>query len=461
MKKTIFVFLLLGAESFAWGQVKAPSSTVENTGSVVADKSKDVADGRDFGMKCDGTTDDTAALQAALATGRNVHLPSGTCVVTNSETIIAKSQLVEGQGRDKSIIEIPPKFNMGAAGVFVAKSGEVGPTFRGFGIRFVQPNSSSRSSLLNYPVALYLQNTPRFTIQDVRISGAINGVDMRGNSGGAFIDTLELSAFGIGINIDGSLDTVRIHNLHAWPFNLTASQRQIYNDGEAIGILSGRCDGLDLSNDVFINNGAQVKLVKSAKGTTFGYGTNLDFDTHGGLVMQAGRFAISSSFFSVGDADNQAIKLSGGDLSVVGSRFESSVATRQPLIEVNGPGYVPNGSHLQITGSTIATSGDMPVVLVASSSPPGNTVNMSNNQFELQKNASQSRSVVTVAQGGNLTMIGNRVSDHGSGRGNFITLEQDGADIVAYNSLSGWGGSFPATKHLVQVYGNIGLAEGQ
>lgn len=476
MRKTISLFLLLSAGSFAWGQAKLPSGAADGAlkasdiavsgvekreARAVADKLKDVVNGRDFGMKCDGEGDDTTALQAALSSGRNVHLPSGVCLVTNAEVINAKSQVVEGEGRDKTIIEIPPKFDQSAAGVFVAKSGEVGPTFRDFGIRFVQPNTSSRSALVNYPVALYLQNTPRFTIQNMRISGAINGVDMRGNSGGAFIDTLELSAFGTGINIDGSLDTVRIHNLHAWPFNTTADQRRIYNDGEAIGILSGRCDGLDLSDVVFINNGAQIKLVKSAKGTTFGYGTNLDFDTHGGLVMQAGRFSISSSFFSVGDADNQAIKLTGGDLTIVGSRFESSVPTRQPFIEVNGPGYVPNGSHLQITGSTIATSGDMPVVLVGTSSPPGNTVILSNNQFELQRNSSQSHSVVSVIQGGNLTMIGNRVSDHGSGKGDFVTFEQDGAHVVAFNALSGWGGRFPASKHLMQVYGNIGMVENQ
>ena len=40
-------------------------------------------DARTFGVRCDGMADDTAPLAAALASGQDVQLPSGTCLYTN------------------------------------------------------------------------------------------------------------------------------------------------------------------------------------------------------------------------------------------------------------------------------------------------------------------------------------------------------------------------------------------
>ena len=53
-------------------------------------------------------------------------------------------------------------------------------------------------------------------------------VDMKGNSGGAMVDDLQFSAFEVGIDIDGSLDTVRITDPHWWPFFLSSQQQKLF-----------------------------------------------------------------------------------------------------------------------------------------------------------------------------------------------------------------------------------------
>ena len=53
----------------------------------------------DYGAVGDGTTNDTAAIQAALNTGKSVYLPSGTYSVNSSLQITSDGQIVYGDGR--------------------------------------------------------------------------------------------------------------------------------------------------------------------------------------------------------------------------------------------------------------------------------------------------------------------------------------------------------------------------
>ena len=71
----------------------------------------------------------------------------------------------------------------------------------------------------------------------------IVAVDMRGNSGGSYIEDCQFSCFGTvstgggGILIDGSLDTVRIDKLHTWPFTLTTNQQIIFYNTATVAIV--------------------------------------------------------------------------------------------------------------------------------------------------------------------------------------------------------------------------------
>ena len=75
-------------------------------------------DVRDFGAICDGTTDDTQAIQSAIdslrfplsgSKGGKLKLPSGTCVITHLNMDGAKSIVIDGQGSSAAAYESRPR----------------------------------------------------------------------------------------------------------------------------------------------------------------------------------------------------------------------------------------------------------------------------------------------------------------------------------------------------------------
>lgn len=80
------------------------------TGAVatnVQSKLRETVSVKDFGAKIDGVTDDTAALVAAVATGKNVYVPRGTgnLIITSGITL-ASAQHLYGDGSNVSVIQV-------------------------------------------------------------------------------------------------------------------------------------------------------------------------------------------------------------------------------------------------------------------------------------------------------------------------------------------------------------------
>ena len=72
---------------------------------TVDSKLKDVVSVKDFGAVGDGTVDDTAAISAALATGKMVYFPQGTYMTTGAHVISTNGQGIIGDSPRKSIIK--------------------------------------------------------------------------------------------------------------------------------------------------------------------------------------------------------------------------------------------------------------------------------------------------------------------------------------------------------------------
>jgi len=72
---------------------------------TVDSKLKDAISVKDFGAVGDGTTNDTAAINAALATGKTVYFPQGTYATTGGHTIATNGQCIIGDGPWESIIK--------------------------------------------------------------------------------------------------------------------------------------------------------------------------------------------------------------------------------------------------------------------------------------------------------------------------------------------------------------------
>ena len=68
------------------------------TARTIDSKLKDVVSVKDFGAVGDGVADDTAAIQAALNTGRFIYLPAGTYKVSSALTVTVNNTGIQGEG---------------------------------------------------------------------------------------------------------------------------------------------------------------------------------------------------------------------------------------------------------------------------------------------------------------------------------------------------------------------------
>lgn len=97
--KTAGVWVLSSDPANAF--VQAGTGAVTRT---MQDKARDIVSVKDFGAVCDGTTDDLAAIHAALAAAGTVIIPDVTCAVSGKIIIPAGKALV-GLSRENSIIK--------------------------------------------------------------------------------------------------------------------------------------------------------------------------------------------------------------------------------------------------------------------------------------------------------------------------------------------------------------------
>jgi hypothetical protein len=116
--RPFFVLLAaLGIPGSAGAQVTPPpvqSATVTALGSTaprsLAARFADTINVLDFGAKCDGSTDDTAAFRAALAltSPTTIRIPTGTCRISGAALTAASAVSLVGDGRGVSIIQLAP-----------------------------------------------------------------------------------------------------------------------------------------------------------------------------------------------------------------------------------------------------------------------------------------------------------------------------------------------------------------
>ena len=417
-----------------------------------------------FGAVGDGIADDTVPVQRAINTGRAVALRTF-YKVTDALTCSTKGQLIGGTGRSSCGILVGSDFNLLAAGVFVVSSGEPGPHWQGMGIHFTQPDTSVRASLTAYPPAIYAQNCPRFTVSNVRITGARTGVDMRGNSGGAFFDLVEMAAFDYGVRIDGSLDSVRLKRFHFWNFRgaldaMTANQLSIFRDGVCIGLDVGTCDDFHVEDSLFIHKGPHIKAFSGVGGRgPFGNVVNCDFDTYGNVTVSGGNLNFSSCFFTIGDAAVKAIDQTGGYVRLTNCQFENAVALSAPMVQLSGSnGGSTLATFAQLSNCMFRITGDTKAFDVAASSG-SSIVHLTDCTFLPTPNLTNANPLINIGANGRISAIGNRCSDKGTGSGNWLVVASDDHHVIIGNAPTGWGESLPSALDNGVAFGSAGATD--
>ena len=441
--------------------------TAPFTGSVTrtsTSKWSDLVSVKDFGAAGDGTTDDTTAIRNAIATGKHVYLPAGNYLITNSLTMTTGGQMMTGDGRNSSYFTINSSFNMSATGVIIFSTGEPGPQLENFGMRFVQPDTSNRASLTSYPVAIYAQNIPRFTINSLKISNATNGIDMRGNSGGAFIELLEMSAYGTGIWIDGSLDTIRINKYHFYNFNMTGNQASIFYSSGTQAFNVGRVDGLFIQQFLNISN-LGMTMYQGSSGAPWVYITDSGFDTWYGINHLAGSLQIVNSYFTNQDGGGYyAIYSNASDqfVQITNCEFFAGPSNNIPMLIVGCSNttftltncyfnnYINGGPIIYVNGTQTFFSmsdcsfnfGSANGFCVWSEGAQQERVHLVNNYINTQPNTSYSGPMFQFQPGCRVYMTGNRVNDKGANAATFISNNGDNYSWISGNIAPGWSNFF-------------------
>ena len=442
-----------GGTSLSLGTPAAGSVTDSSiaSGSNIYNVANAVANVLSYGAKGDGVTDCTNAFRTAVATGKNVYVPAGNYLLKDSVTLSTQGQKIFGDGRYLSSIKINTSFNLSSIGVFISNA--IGIEYADLGISFTQPDTNLLSGMTQYPAAISGIGQPGQCIRRCFIFAAWNAVDWRDNCGQSIVEDLTYSHFNIGIWLDGSTDSIQLDGLHCWPANLTANQIQVMGGSQAIGVNSGRCDDLKISNSLFYV-GTALNLFTGSRtnaGTTFGEVTTTDFDTYNGIFISAGQLSVSACFFSIGIATAQCISQTGGFLKLSSCEFEAAVQTANPMVQMTGAG----SGFMKLAACMFRTTGDMQVTSVSSTGNT-NTMTIVGCDFQAASSTTPVNALINQNTNGRLTAIGNRVTDKGSGSGNFIAISTDDHHVVTENSCIGWSISIPSSIATALVFNNTG-----
>jgi hypothetical protein len=402
------------------------------------------------------STDDwTSAFNAAIAAHRSVRIPFGIYLI-RGQVNVGLGRHLYGDGRRCTLITVPSD-STATLGTFAFLGADPGPELEDFTIRFEQPNSSDPAALIHYKPAIYAFAAPRSRISRMRIELAWDGIDLKGNAGAVVIDDLELSMFNIGIDINGSLDSIKVSKLHIWPFGtlngeMYPDQRIAY--ANAIGIKSGRNDDFHLSDSLifsliralyfynFIDND------RDKRGFTFGQLTNVDLDDRGGIhIVDDARIMVSAATFTMGQTDSRFIYMTGGTLSLDATRFVCNVkpASAAGFVEIIGgtltfgPGCVFEGHEW-----------DLPLIHASHS-----TLKVQGSLFGRTSKAFAAPIIYVNDTAGVVSDC--YVTPIGSG--NFLEIASDSGMVARGNNLSNWSVSTPGSSALTKtiVTGNLGV----
>lgn len=395
-----------------------------------------VVDVRQAGAKGDGATNDTAAINRATQSGRNVRVSAGTYLVTSPITTGGVSQRIEGDGRGRTRIKVNGSFAMGGAGVFRIDHSFV--SLSDIEIDFDQSTASSRATLRAYPPAVHMVGQTRCRLARLRFLAAYDGVDATGNTGGAILDDIECGSFNVGFRFGGALDSVEMNNCRVWPYNFAgdATLLGIYQDGQTIGFRIGHIDDFKLSNSTPWR--ARLIIEATAGKRPFGLITGLSFDGPASrLEMSDGEITISGLYATTQVPNDFFIRQTGGDLAISDFDFDVSDDANSPMVEVAGPTascQLQNGK----CGFALSTLAEG-VVLTAGQ------LTASNIRFSV--NPSVVRTGACIRQtGGDLVAFGNTCNGVSTGSGPFIKVTTNGNHAIFGNDSNGWRYEFPADK---------------
>lgn len=146
-----------GSTALTPGDIKAGQivmATYDGTRfQLIPSKINPVVSVKDFGAVGDGSTDDSAAINAAIASNRNIYFPAGTYFIASSIQVASKSNVVlQGAGVDVAIIKCSPSATFTVPALDITSSTTVS-------VNNLTVDSNSNSSLNSLAVVRFVSCT--------------------------------------------------------------------------------------------------------------------------------------------------------------------------------------------------------------------------------------------------------------------------------------------------------------
>lgn len=383
----------------------------------------------------DGVTDDTAAWNAALATGQDLYFPAGTSKITGKLSFSAtEGQKIVGSGRYTSRFSVShASFNMAATGVLEMNAAHQGLSH--IGIVFVQPSTAVRANVKAYPKAINLNGYSRAVLHCLLIEAGYIGIYGQGNCGGALIDDIQCGCIHQGLYLDNALDSVRISRFHHWPFGYAADAplMTVWQDNNNIGLDIGRVDDIHITDLLVFSS--RVRFLDYGNGAPSGHVNNLALDTkYSTIEMTAGKIAMTNVNAGTSVTDHAIILVYGGELKISGLAMECGT-DHLPMINVVDGTFI--ASNIMVTSYGANSS-------VAYQT--GGRMFLDNGYIAM---AATTRTVPVINVAAGRAMVTNmKASDAGAATGNFISVTTDDYHVIANNQTLGYSLSFPTDKVL-------------
>lgn len=200
-----------------------PGSLVHSSDSVPPPQPASGVSVLSFGAARDGTTDDTAAFEAALGTASDVYVPNGTYVVRRT-LLLRNGQTLRGAGSQLATLKFIPSATLAPSAACVQAAptahGGAGITLMGLGVAF------ENNAGVNLNRGVDLTAASFATVTDITVVGFHTGLYLsRGAGAGAgscFFNTVEKAKFfscklAVDLNDDVgySVNNCNFRDLHA------------------------------------------------------------------------------------------------------------------------------------------------------------------------------------------------------------------------------------------------------
>lgn len=303
------------------------------------------------------TYDTGIALRAAFTAGvRVVSVPARAArYQIKSKVTVPLGCSLLGDGGRLSVFNVGSEFRlMGVGGdptegVIVLAAGEPGGTLKGLGFEFSQPaTATTRAALYQYVPAVYAKNSARCRLSDIYVSGAWDGFDLSGNTGGFFATQIECGAANRGLYIDGAYDFPHVSQFHFWIFGFTSTNLQAaFADSQPVAAYVGRADGINMV-DLSIYHG-RIVLADPSQNATPGEAprqlANVSLDGDGSrITILGGSNNLTGHYSTKTSPTLSSVEVSGGITTITPTILRSAEGV---------PFFAVSGGRLQVLGGQV------------------------------------------------------------------------------------------------------------